>query len=96
MPLEREMPVQFQVVQLPSGHHLCKVRALNKGDANSEVTVYYQVSWPHRTAGLQYLGRVHPFVALNLGEFVQLKTVTNMCLPLLKKITLSIVLLING
>eukprot|EP00072_Mus_musculus_P073870 XP_017175633.1 PREDICTED: nardilysin isoform X3 [Mus musculus] len=41
-PLEREMPVQFQVVELPSGHHLCKVRALNKGDANSEVTVYYQ------------------------------------------------------
>ncbi|EFB29129.1 hypothetical protein PANDA_003781, partial [Ailuropoda melanoleuca] len=44
MPLEQEMPVQFQVVELPSGHHLCKVRALNKGDANSEVTVYYQVS----------------------------------------------------
>eukprot|EP00069_Balaena_mysticetus_P016655 bmy_09979T0 len=42
MPLEQEMPVQFQVVELPSGHHLCKVRALNKGDANSEVTVYYQ------------------------------------------------------
>uniref|UniRef100_A0A8I5T769 Nardilysin n=1 Tax=Pongo abelii TaxID=9601 RepID=A0A8I5T769_PONAB len=44
-PLEQEMPVQFQVVELPSGHHLCKVKALNKGDANSEVTVYYQVSW---------------------------------------------------
>ncbi|EAX06805.1 nardilysin (N-arginine dibasic convertase), isoform CRA_b [Homo sapiens] len=43
-PLEQEMPVQFQVVELPSGHHLCKVKALNKGDANSEVTVYYQVS----------------------------------------------------
>uniref|UniRef100_A0A2R9AZ71 Nardilysin convertase n=1 Tax=Pan paniscus TaxID=9597 RepID=A0A2R9AZ71_PANPA len=42
-PLEQEMPVQFQVVELPSGHHLCKVKALNKGDANSEVTVYYQV-----------------------------------------------------
>uniref|UniRef100_A0A5F9D8A2 Nardilysin n=1 Tax=Oryctolagus cuniculus TaxID=9986 RepID=A0A5F9D8A2_RABIT len=42
VPLEQEMPVQFQVVELPSGHHLCKVRALNKGDANSEVTVYYQ------------------------------------------------------
>uniref|UniRef100_A0A8C5VLR9 Nardilysin convertase n=1 Tax=Microcebus murinus TaxID=30608 RepID=A0A8C5VLR9_MICMU len=42
MPLEQEMPVQFQVVELPRGHHLCKVRALNKGDANSEVTVYYQ------------------------------------------------------
>ncbi|PNI71547.1 NRDC isoform 11, partial [Pan troglodytes] len=41
-PLEQEMPVQFQVVELPSGHHLCKVKALNKGDANSEVTVYYQ------------------------------------------------------
>ncbi|XP_054428891.1 nardilysin isoform X2 [Pteronotus mesoamericanus] len=42
MPLEQEMSVQFQVVELPIGHHLCKVRALNKGDANSEVTVYYQ------------------------------------------------------
>uniref|UniRef100_F7IIA1 Nardilysin convertase n=1 Tax=Callithrix jacchus TaxID=9483 RepID=F7IIA1_CALJA len=41
----QEMPVQFQVVELPRGHHLCKVKALNKGDANSEVTVYYQVSW---------------------------------------------------
>ena len=40
------MPVQFQVVELPSGHHLCKVRALNRGDATSEVTVYYQVSGP--------------------------------------------------
>lgn len=63
MPLEQEMPVQFQVVELPSGHHLCKVRALNKGDANSEVTVYYQVSWaplyPCGQVGLmgpQYLG----------------------------------------
>lgn len=44
MPLEQEMSVQFQVVELPNGHHICKVRALNKGDANSEVTVYYQVS----------------------------------------------------
>ncbi|XP_006879735.1 PREDICTED: nardilysin isoform X2 [Elephantulus edwardii] len=42
IPLEQEMPVQFQVVELPSDHYLCKVRALNKGDANSEVTVYYQ------------------------------------------------------
>lgn len=42
MPLEQEMSVQFQVVELPNNHHLCKVRALNKGDANSEVTVYYQ------------------------------------------------------
>lgn len=44
------MSVQFQVVQLPSGHHLCKVRALNRGDANSEVTVYYQVGGPLHTA----------------------------------------------
>lgn len=36
----------FQVVELPSKHHLCKVKSLNKGDANSEVTVYYQVGWP--------------------------------------------------
>uniref|UniRef100_A0A6I8P7N4 Nardilysin convertase n=1 Tax=Ornithorhynchus anatinus TaxID=9258 RepID=A0A6I8P7N4_ORNAN len=41
-PLEREIPVQFRVVELPNSHHLCKVRTLNKGDANSEVTVYYQ------------------------------------------------------
>lgn len=46
MPLEQEMPVQFRVVELPGAHHLCKVRALNKGDANSEVTVYYQVGGP--------------------------------------------------
>ncbi|KAL0604725.1 Nardilysin [Plecturocebus cupreus] len=55
MPLEQEMPVQFQVVELPRGHHLCKVKALNKGDANSEVTVYNQevevaVSRDHTTA----------------------------------------------
>uniref|UniRef100_A0A4X2LQL9 Nardilysin convertase n=1 Tax=Vombatus ursinus TaxID=29139 RepID=A0A4X2LQL9_VOMUR len=41
-PLENEIPVQFRVVELPGAHHLCKVKALNKGDANSEVTVYYQ------------------------------------------------------
>lgn len=90
------MPVQFQVVQLPSGHHLCKVRALNKGDANSEVTVYYQVSWPHCTAGLQYLGMSlpngvkGPFVALNwrpfaLLEFLHLQNVSKMCLLLLER-----------
>ncbi|XP_035987656.1 nardilysin b [Fundulus heteroclitus] len=38
-----EVPVLFQVVELPQHHHLCKVKSLNKGDANSEVTVYYQV-----------------------------------------------------
>ncbi|XP_015254488.1 PREDICTED: nardilysin-like [Cyprinodon variegatus] len=37
-----EVPVLFQVVELPPKHHLCKVKSLNKGDANSEVTVYYQ------------------------------------------------------
>ncbi|KAG8436909.1 hypothetical protein GDO86_007845 [Hymenochirus boettgeri] len=42
MPLEYPVPVQFQVVELPSAHHLCKVKTLNKGDANSDVTVYYQ------------------------------------------------------
>lgn len=49
------MSVQFQVVELPSGHHLCKVKALNKGDANSEVTVYYQVSWPLYTEPFSWL-----------------------------------------
>lgn len=33
----------FRVVELPPNHHICKVKSLNKGDANSEVTVYYQV-----------------------------------------------------
>ncbi|KAM4739813.1 nardilysin b isoform 2-T3 [Anableps anableps] len=41
-PLPAEVPVQFQVVELPQKHHLCKVKSLNQGDANSEVTVYYQ------------------------------------------------------
>lgn len=36
----------FQVVELPRKQHLCKVKSLNKGDANSEVTVYYQVGNP--------------------------------------------------
>lgn len=42
-PPPAEVPVSFQVVELPPKHHLCKVKSLNKGDANSEVTVYYQV-----------------------------------------------------
>nr|XP_046247004.1 nardilysin b [Scatophagus argus] len=41
-PLTAEVPVLFQVVELPQKTHLCKVKSLNKGDANSEVTVYYQ------------------------------------------------------
>uniref|UniRef100_G3NHC1 Nardilysin convertase n=1 Tax=Gasterosteus aculeatus aculeatus TaxID=481459 RepID=G3NHC1_GASAC len=41
--LSAEVPVLFRVVELPKKHHLCKVKSLNKGDANSEVTVYYQV-----------------------------------------------------
>ncbi|KAM9849125.1 nardilysin b [Aulostomus maculatus] len=40
--LSAEVPVLFRVVELPQKHHLCKVKSLNKGDANSEVTVYYQ------------------------------------------------------
>lgn len=35
--------MSFRVVELPPRAHLCKVRSLNQGDANSEVTVYYQV-----------------------------------------------------
>uniref|UniRef100_A0A8C9VJK8 Nardilysin b (N-arginine dibasic convertase) n=1 Tax=Scleropages formosus TaxID=113540 RepID=A0A8C9VJK8_SCLFO len=42
--LSVEVPVLFRVVELPEKHHLCKVKSLNKGDANSEVTVYYQVT----------------------------------------------------
>ncbi|KAM9796044.1 nardilysin-like isoform 2-T5 [Syngnathus typhle] len=41
-PLPAEVPVSFRVAELPVAHHLCKVKSLNKGDANSEVTVYYQ------------------------------------------------------
>ncbi|XP_042339712.1 nardilysin-like [Plectropomus leopardus] len=41
-PLSAEVPVLFRVVELPQKHLLCKVKSLNKGDANSEVTVYYQ------------------------------------------------------
>ncbi|XP_056151210.1 nardilysin [Lampris incognitus] len=40
--LPTEVPVLFRVVELPLKHHLCKVKSLNKGDANSEVTVYCQ------------------------------------------------------
>ncbi|MBN3307302.1 NRDC protein, partial [Amia calva] len=40
--LSVEVPVHFRVVELPQKPHLCKVKSLNKGDANSEVTVYYQ------------------------------------------------------
>uniref|UniRef100_A0A8C8GMV1 Nardilysin n=1 Tax=Oncorhynchus tshawytscha TaxID=74940 RepID=A0A8C8GMV1_ONCTS len=42
--LPAEVSVLFRVVELPLKQHLCKVKALNKGDANSEVTVYYQVT----------------------------------------------------
>ncbi|XP_056234690.1 nardilysin b [Seriola aureovittata] len=41
-PLSAEVPVLFRVVELPEKNLLCKVKSLNKGDANSEVTVYYQ------------------------------------------------------
>ncbi|MED6256380.1 hypothetical protein ATANTOWER_024826, partial [Ataeniobius toweri] len=41
-PLAVEVPVLFQVVELPQKQHLCRVKSLNKGDPNSEVTVYYQ------------------------------------------------------
>lgn len=37
----------FRVVELPQKQHICKVKSLNKGDANSEVTVYYQVRPAH-------------------------------------------------
>lgn len=50
-PLPAEVPVSFRVVELPVAHHLCKVKSLNKGDANSEVTVYYQVPFALITGG---------------------------------------------
>lgn len=58
-PLPADVPVLFQVVELPLKHHLCKVKSLNKGDANSEVTVYYQVKKTqkthHRTADSHFV-----------------------------------------
>ncbi|KAI1891902.1 hypothetical protein AGOR_G00148500 [Albula goreensis] len=54
--LTEEVPVLFRVVELPQKHYLCKVKSLNKGDANSEVTVYYQ-------SGLKYL-REHTMMEL--------------------------------
>uniref|UniRef100_A0A8C6PCX2 Nardilysin a (N-arginine dibasic convertase) n=1 Tax=Nothobranchius furzeri TaxID=105023 RepID=A0A8C6PCX2_NOTFU len=42
--LPAEVPVMFRVVEIPPKRHICKVKTLNKGDANSEVTVYYQVT----------------------------------------------------
>ncbi|XP_071342752.1 nardilysin-like [Trachinotus anak] len=41
-PLSADVPVLFRVVELPQKRHLSKVKSLNKGDANSEVTVYFQ------------------------------------------------------
>ncbi|XP_056460504.1 nardilysin-like [Gadus chalcogrammus] len=41
-PLAIEVPVLFRVLEIPEKHHLCKIKSFNKGDANSEVTVYYQ------------------------------------------------------
>ncbi|KAJ6663090.1 hypothetical protein lerEdw1_010683 [Lerista edwardsae] len=42
-PLIHPCPIQFRVTELPATHILCKVKSLHKGDANSDVTVYYQV-----------------------------------------------------
>ncbi|XP_053103631.1 nardilysin-like isoform X2 [Hemicordylus capensis] len=41
-PLIHPCPTQFRVTDLPNTHILCKVKSLHKGDANSNVTVYYQ------------------------------------------------------
>uniref|UniRef100_A0A8C2XML5 Nardilysin b (N-arginine dibasic convertase) n=1 Tax=Cyclopterus lumpus TaxID=8103 RepID=A0A8C2XML5_CYCLU len=57
--LSAEVPVLFRVVELPQKQHLCKVKSLNKGDANSEVTVYYQVGTP---------GRFSPFSDMHMEE----------------------------
>uniref|UniRef100_A0A8C5A2Q6 Nardilysin n=1 Tax=Gadus morhua TaxID=8049 RepID=A0A8C5A2Q6_GADMO len=43
-PLAIEVPVLFRVLEIPEKHHLCKIKSFNMGDANSEVTVYYQVT----------------------------------------------------
>uniref|UniRef100_A0A3P9K9K4 Nardilysin n=1 Tax=Oryzias latipes TaxID=8090 RepID=A0A3P9K9K4_ORYLA len=41
-PLSAEVPVSFLVAKLPQKPLLCKVKSLNRGDANSEITVFYQ------------------------------------------------------
>uniref|UniRef100_A0A8C5CJF5 Nardilysin n=1 Tax=Gadus morhua TaxID=8049 RepID=A0A8C5CJF5_GADMO len=46
-PLAIEVPVLFRVLEIPEKHHLCKIKSFNMGDANSEVTVYYQVGYAH-------------------------------------------------
>uniref|UniRef100_A0A8B9L1E8 Nardilysin convertase n=1 Tax=Astyanax mexicanus TaxID=7994 RepID=A0A8B9L1E8_ASTMX len=58
-PLEAEPPVLFRVVELPQKHHLCKVQSLNKSDANSEVTVYYQVFLMPIMTSLDLLRSMH-------------------------------------
>uniref|UniRef100_A0A3P8T1W3 Nardilysin convertase n=1 Tax=Amphiprion percula TaxID=161767 RepID=A0A3P8T1W3_AMPPE len=57
--LPAEVPVIFRVVELPLKHHICKVKSLNKGDANSEVTVYYQVHI-YRTSNLSFMYMEEP------------------------------------
>uniref|UniRef100_A0A8C6XAM1 Nardilysin n=1 Tax=Naja naja TaxID=35670 RepID=A0A8C6XAM1_NAJNA len=42
-PLIHPCPIQFRVMELPNSHILCKVKSLHVGDANTDVTVYYQV-----------------------------------------------------
>ncbi|XP_063156335.1 nardilysin-like [Candoia aspera] len=41
-PLIHPCPIQFRVTELPNTHILCKVKSLHIGDANTDVTVYYQ------------------------------------------------------
>ncbi|XP_034278073.1 nardilysin-like [Pantherophis guttatus] len=41
-PLIHPCPIQFRVIELPNSHILCKVKSLHVGDANTDVTVYYQ------------------------------------------------------
>lgn len=72
--LTAEVPVMFRVVELPQKHHICKVKSLNKGDANSEVTVYYQVYTHNVHARLQVIKsflslKVHFFTHTNSFPF---------------------------
>lgn len=60
--LPAEVPVMFRVVELPQKQHICKVKSLNKGDANSEVTVYYQVRRRPRCS-LCSVASFHEFVS---------------------------------
>uniref|UniRef100_A0A8C1A7C4 Nardilysin b (N-arginine dibasic convertase) n=1 Tax=Cyprinus carpio carpio TaxID=630221 RepID=A0A8C1A7C4_CYPCA len=67
-----EPPVLFRVVELPQTHHLCKVQSLNKADANSEVTVYYQTGLKNLREHTLMELLVIVFLCLNISATTQI------------------------